>query len=45
MLIASLYVDDLIYTGNDETMLSDFKASMMKAFEMTYLGMMKFFLD
>ena len=44
MLIVSLYVDDMIYTGNDETMLNDFKASMMKTCEMTDLGMMKFFL-
>lgn len=44
LLIVSLYVDDLIYTGDDEGMMSDFKASMMQAFDMTDLGMMKFFL-
>lgn len=44
ILIVSVYVDDLIYTGDDEDMLSSFKRSMMKAFEMTDLGKMRFFL-
>lgn len=44
LLIVSIYVDDLIYTGDDEDDLMKFKASMMNAFEMTDLGMMKFFL-
>ena len=38
------YVDDLIYTGDDEEMIRSFKCSMMQAFEMTDLGKMKFFL-
>ena len=44
ILIVSIYVDDLIYTGDDENMMSDFKNSMMKVFYMTDLGMMRFFL-
>lgn len=44
MLIVSIYVDDLIYTGDDEDMMVDFKSSMMKVFDMTDLGMMRFFL-
>ena len=36
-----LYVDDMIYTGN--LMLEDFR-TMKKEFEMTDLGMMKYFL-
>jgi len=44
MLIASVYVDDLIYIGDDEEMISSFKCSMMQVFEMTDLGKMKFFL-
>lgn len=44
LLIVSVYVDDLIYTGDDEEMTSSFKCSMMQAFEMTDLGKMKFFL-
>lgn len=44
VLIVSVYVDDLIYTGNSETLLKHFKISMMKEFAMTDLGMMKYFL-
>ncbi|KAL0384142.1 UNVERIFIED_CONTAM: Retrovirus-related Pol polyprotein from transposon RE1 [Sesamum radiatum] len=43
-LIVSLYVDDLIYTGNNEKMIHDFKEDMMKTFEMSDLGLMHFFL-
>ena len=37
-----LYVDDMIYTGN--LMLEDFRTVMKKEFEMTDLGLMKYFL-
>ncbi|KAL0398405.1 UNVERIFIED_CONTAM: Retrovirus-related Pol polyprotein from transposon TNT 1-94 [Sesamum radiatum] len=43
-LIVSLYVDDLIYTENNEKMIHDFKEDMMKTFEMSDLGLMHFFL-
>lgn len=43
-LIISLYVDDLIFTGDDERMISDFKSSMMREFEMTDLGKMRYFM-
>ncbi|KAL0325747.1 UNVERIFIED_CONTAM: Retrovirus-related Pol polyprotein from transposon RE2 [Sesamum radiatum] len=43
-LIVSLYVDDLIYTGNNEKMIQVFKEDMMKTFEMSDLGLMHFFL-
>ncbi|KAL0414443.1 UNVERIFIED_CONTAM: Retrovirus-related Pol polyprotein from transposon RE1 [Sesamum radiatum] len=43
-LIVSLYVDDLIYTGNNEKMIHDFKEDMMKTFKMSDLGLMHFFL-
>ncbi|KAK4387768.1 Retrovirus-related Pol polyprotein from transposon RE2 [Sesamum angolense] len=43
-LIVSLYVDDLIYTGNNEKMIQYFKEDMMKTFEMSDLGLMHFFL-
>ena len=43
-LLVCLYVDDLIFTGNDETLFSSFKHSMMKEFEMTDLGRMRYFL-
>lgn len=38
ILIVSLYVDDLIYTGNSVALLEGFKESMMKEFSMTDLG-------
>lgn len=44
VLIVSIYVDDLIYLGNDAEMLKKFKESMKKEFAMTDLGRMKYFL-
>jgi hypothetical protein len=44
ILIVSLYVDDLIYTGNDSQMMNAFKESMKNRFAMTDLGRMKYFL-
>ncbi|XP_058746032.1 uncharacterized mitochondrial protein AtMg00810-like [Vicia villosa] len=44
ILIVSLYVDDLIYTGNNEQMMKQFKESMKEKFAMTDLGKMKYFL-
>ncbi|BBH08994.1 ADP glucose pyrophosphorylase large subunit 1 [Prunus dulcis] len=44
ILIVCLYVDDLIYTGNDATMFEQFKKSMMVEFNMTDLGKMRYFL-
>lgn len=43
-LIVSLYVDDLIYTGNSEQMIQELKKDMMKTFEMTDLDLMHYFL-
>uniref|UniRef100_A0A2N9FH80 Integrase catalytic domain-containing protein n=1 Tax=Fagus sylvatica TaxID=28930 RepID=A0A2N9FH80_FAGSY len=45
ILIVSLYVDDLIFTGNDESMFVKFKNSMKLEFDMTDLGKMKYFLS
>jgi hypothetical protein len=42
ILIVCLYVDDMIYTGNLE--LTSFKHAMQSEFEMTDLGIMKYFL-
>jgi transposase InsO family protein len=42
ILIVCLYVDDMIYTGNLE--LTYFKLAMQSEFEMTDLGIMKYFL-
>ncbi|KAH9743186.1 Integrase catalytic domain-containing protein [Citrus sinensis] len=44
LLIRSLYVDDLIFTGNDELMVLEFKSSMKHEFDMTHLGKMRYFL-
>jgi len=44
ILIVSLYVDDLIYTGNDQGMCDEFKESMMLVFYMTNLEKMRYFL-
>lgn len=44
ILLVSLYVDDLIFTGDDESLCAEFKSSMQKEFEMTDMGKMNFFL-
>lgn len=44
ILIISLYVDDLIFTGNDIGICEKFKSSMKLEFDMTDLGKMKYFL-
>ncbi|XP_016647152.1 PREDICTED: ABC transporter B family member 4-like [Prunus mume] len=43
-LIVCLYVDDLLFPGNDEAMFVEFKSSMMSEFDMTDLGKMRYFL-
>jgi len=44
ILIVSLYVDELIYTGNDGSMCDEFRRSMMTEFDMSDLGKMRYFL-
>ena len=44
ILIVSLYVDALIFIGNDRSMCDEFKNSMMLEFDMSDLGRMKHFL-
>ena len=39
-LIISLYVDDLLVTGDNTRLVEEFKQEMMQAFEMTNLGLM-----
>jgi hypothetical protein len=43
-LIVCLYVDDLIFTGNNLKMFEDFKQAMVKEFEMIYIGHMSYYL-
>eukprot|EP00253_Pinus_taeda_P024140 PITA_24140 len=44
ILIVFLYVDDLIFTSNDASLIVDFKAVMKSEFEMTDLGFLRYFL-
>ena len=44
MLIVCLYVDDLIFTGNNSEMISKFKREMAAEFEMTDIGLMYYYL-
>ena len=44
LLYACLYVDDLIFTGNNPAMFDSFKKSMIQEFEMTDIGLMAHFL-
>ncbi|XP_028116204.1 putative disease resistance protein RGA4 [Camellia sinensis] len=44
VLIVSLYVDDLLVTGDNAQMIEEFKQEMMQVFEMTDLGLMTYFL-
>jgi hypothetical protein len=39
ILIVCLYVDDLIFTGNNPSMFEDFKKAMAREFEMTNIGL------
>ena len=43
-LVVTLYVDDLIFMGNSQRLIDEFKEDMKKEFEMTDLGLMKYFL-
>jgi len=43
VLIVGLYVNDLIFTGNDKAMFNEFKSLMVHQFDMTDLGKMRYF--
>ncbi|KAL9253963.1 Retrovirus-related Pol polyprotein from transposon RE2-like protein [Drosera capensis] len=45
LLFVALYVDDLIFMGNNGDMIEEFKAAMTQEFEMTDLRVMRYFLD
>lgn len=42
-IMVSIYIDDLIFAGNDEVLLEEFKQSMKQEIEMVDLGLMRFF--
>eukprot|EP00253_Pinus_taeda_P025723 PITA_25723 len=44
ILIVVLYVDDVIFTCNDVCLIDNFKAVMKKEFEMTDMGLVRYFL-
>lgn len=44
LMIVSLYVDDMIYTGSSLSLISEFKQTMMNKFDMTDLGELNYFL-
>eukprot|EP00253_Pinus_taeda_P028643 PITA_28643 len=44
ILIVILYVHDLIFTGSDDFLIADFKQVMKNEFEMTNLGLLRYFL-
>ena len=44
LLVVAIYVDDLIFMGDDPEIVEKFKEDMKREFEMTELGLMKSFL-
>jgi Reverse transcriptase (RNA-dependent DNA polymerase) len=44
LLMVTLYVDDLIFIGNNQKLIDEFKREMKLEFEMTDLRMMRYFL-
>ncbi|KAL0367342.1 UNVERIFIED_CONTAM: Copia protein [Sesamum radiatum] len=45
ILFVCLYVDGLIFTGNNPKKFDDFKRTMAKQFEMTDIGLISYYLD
>jgi len=44
VLFVSLYVDDLIFSENNSSMVEEFKESMVREFEMINMGLMSYYL-
>ena len=44
IMIVCLYVDDLLFPGNDVKMMQNFKEDMMQVYEMSDLGLLNYFL-
>jgi len=44
LIIVSIYVDDIVYTGSSERLLSEFKREMMQRYEMSDIGLLHHFL-
>ena len=43
-LVVCIYVDDMIYMGSSQKLVSEFKSCMMSEFEMSDLGNLQYFL-
>lgn len=43
-LLLSEYVDDIVYTSSSEALINQFKAEMMRTFDMSDLGELNYFL-
>jgi hypothetical protein len=43
--IVFIYIDDLLVIESDEKLIDEFKAEMLKVFEMTNLGLMFYLLE
>ena len=44
IIIVCLYVDDLLFTGNDVKMMQNFKQDMVQPYKMSDLGLLNYFL-
>lgn len=44
ILIVALHVDDLVFTGNNEKMVEEFKVEMMKQYEISDMGLLHYFI-
>ena len=42
MILVALYVDDLVFSSNNDEMMEEFKSTMTQEFEKTDLGLLKF---
>lgn len=45
LLVVCLYVDDVIYLGSCESIVSEFKSCIMSKFEMYDFGILHYFLE
>lgn len=43
-LFIYIYIDDLIYTGNNRSMFEEFKKAIIQEFEMTYINLISYYL-
>ena len=45
ILIVTLFVDDLIFTGSNKQMIEEFKEDMTQKYEMSDMGLLRYFLS